>query len=370
MSATKTFQYLGLMSGTSCDGLDIAWVELSADEPTPKLRAFKTYPYSHILRFKLLGYQGTHQQSSLEQLNELDRQLGEQFGQWVNQFIGEHSIQHSQIRAIGSHGHTLYHNPERGLSRQIAHAAWIAALTGIDTVADFRNADVARGGQGAPLVPIFHKALYQSMAPLALLNIGGIANLSLIQSQGQVSGFDTGPGNVLIDQVCRDYFDCNYDQDGRMGQRGQVNYKLLETMLKDPYFKRSLPKSTGKEYFNKHWLNRFKPESYRPEDLIATLTQLTATSIAISLKQEVGKGTRLVIFGGGSHNTLLISMLQQALGHSYRLEKSDALGISPDAMEAVAFAWLAHCHLEKIRLPLKDITGARKSAVLGAYFPA
>jgi anhydro-N-acetylmuramic acid kinase len=370
MTQATSFYYIGLMSGTSCDGLDLAYIRCQADQKQPELLAFETHPYSEILRFKLLSFQGKQQQITLESLNELDRQLGEVFGQSVNLFIKAHKIDKSRVRAIGSHGHTLYHNPERGLSRQIAHPAWIASITGIDTVGDLRNADVARSGQGAPLVPIFHKALYESLAPLALLNIGGIANLSLITGKGQISGFDTGPGNILIDQVCRDAFHCEYDKDGKIGARGQVIYPLLEKMLKDAYFKKPIPKSTGKEYFNKEWLAAFKPEAYRPEDLVATLTQLTATSIAISLKQEVEAGTRLVLFGGGSHNPLLKNMLSQALGSHFRIENSDALGIPPDAMEAVAFGWLAHCHMQGIRLPLKSITGAKKTAILGGFYPA
>lgn len=361
-------RYLGVMSGTSLDGLDIA---LIGQEQRPTLLAHHYIPMPPELRNTLLGLCASGP-DELARAAEAEQQWVALAAQGIQDLLARESLQASDIRAIGSHGQTVRHEPARGFTIQIGNPALLAELTGICVVADFRRRDVAAGGQGAPLVPAFHEALFDNAKqPCAVLNVGGFSNLSLLDANQPVHGFDCGPGNVLLDAWIHKINGATFDRDGAWAASGQVHPDLLQALLGDPFFAARGPKSTGRELFNLAWLQQHLSTlpAIEPADVQRTLLELTAHSIVDSL-QHAQKGTvELLVCGGGAHNGALMSRLQELLP-GCRVASTAAHGVAPDWIEAMAFAWLAHCCLHGIASNRPSVTGARGLRVLGAIYPA
>lgn len=358
--------YLGLMSGTSMDSMDGALVDFSAN--TPRLLATRTKPFDPSLRQQLLELCQTPAHPAL---GLLDQQLGEQFAQLALELLKQTGIDVEQVRAIGSHGQTVFHQPpangQNGFSVQIADPNVIAYRTGITTVADFRRRDMAAGGQGAPLVPAFHRAVFHAAnRDRIIVNLGGMANITILPASGKVTGFDTGPGNVLLDGWINRHLNKPYDENGQWAASGNINQELLDRWLREPYFHRAPPKSTGRELFNMEWLDRHIDSALKPADVQATLTALTARSIADAIASHASSTQEIFVCGGGAHNTQLIKQL----GAYTRLpvESTSALGMNPQWVEAVAFAWLAKQAMEGKTGNLPEVTGARHAVTLGGIY--
>ncbi|NWC94732.1 MULTISPECIES: anhydro-N-acetylmuramic acid kinase [unclassified Pseudomonas] len=360
--------YIGVMSGTSLDGLDIALIE---QDPAIRLIATHYIPMPESLRSELLGLCASGQdeiaRSAIAQHNWVTLAA-----QGIHTLLGQQNLKPRDIRAIGSHGQTIRHEPARGFTVQIGNPALLTELTGITVVSDFRSRDVAAGGQGAPLVPAFHEALFGERAGnRAVLNVGGFSNLSLIETGKPVAGFDCGPGNVLLDAWIHQQRGENFDRDGQWAASGNVEQSLLKALLSDPFFMTKGPKSTGREVFNLGWLEhhlgRLPP--FVAQDVQATLLELTAQTIVESLQTAQPQTETLLVCGGGAHNATLMNRLS-ALLPATQVSSTAAYGVDPDWVEAMAFAWLAHCCLEGIAANRPSVTGARGLRVLGAIYPA
>ena len=362
------------MSGTSLDGVDAALVDFAA--PLPRVLATHFAPFDPALRSALLALQQAGP-------NELDRaaraanDLVRAYATGVSAVLKVAAMTSSQVRAIGSHGQTVRHQPAAGYTLQLDNPALLAELTGIDVVADFRRRDVAAGGQGAPLAPAFHRAFFAAPDQArVVLNIGGIANVTLLTGDGTTSGFDTGPGNVLMDAWCHRHLGHGYDAGGAWAAGGQVLPALLQVLLAEPYFAAPPPKSTGRDLFNPDWVDAILANLpgaslFPPRDVQATLLELTAASIA---NQITRSGARAVYAcGGGAANEALMARLSRLLAPAPVRTTAD-LGIPADWVEAVAFAWLARQHVERIPANLPEVTGASGARggarILGALYPA
>ncbi|MEE9346293.1 MAG: anhydro-N-acetylmuramic acid kinase [Methylococcales bacterium] len=364
--------YIGLMSGTSLDGIDAAIVDFSNNRSELVSCYYQSFNAELQARLKKLCYQTT---INLPELGRLDCELGTLFSQCITKLLIQADLPASSITAIGSHGQTIYHSPQTAhpFSLQIGDPNRISKLSGIPVVADFRRADIAVGGQGAPLVPAFHQAQFQSdQENRVIVNIGGIANITALPTSTttQVIGFDTGPGNTLLDVWTRKHQRLNYDKDSSFGRSGRLCNPLLEVMLKDDYFSQPAPKSTGQEYFSEQWLNNILnqfEQAIPASDVQTTLYELTARSIATAIHTTEPNVQRVIVCGGGVHNTLLMERLEANLSHS-TVESTAILGVDPDWVEAMAFAWLAHCFVEKIPSNLPSVTGANHPVVLGGYY--
>lgn len=366
--------FIGLMSGTSMDAVDAALVDFGDDPPV--LRESAGLPLPAELRHALLTLHRSHD-NTLEQLTRLDVEVGRLFAAAVHTLLGKTGVGADQVIAIGSHGQTVYHQPS-GLypaSVQIGDPNLIAELTGITTVADFRRRDIAAGGQGAPLVPAFHSAVFRSAEKArVILNIGGIANITVLPAgQGQpVSGFDTGPGNALMDSWAMEHLGTPRDEDGHWAASGTVNNRLLAALLDDPYFALPPPKSTGREHFHLEWLHDAMEntglESLPPQDVQTTLCELTATSITRAISGFAPQAQQVLVCGGGVHNKTLFQRLA-ALNSTLEIAPTTAFGIDPDWVEAMAFAWLAKQTLEGKPGNLPSVTGARREVALGGIYP-
>lgn len=356
------------MSGTSLDGIDIALVE-QGEHCT--LRASAYLPMPDKLKTEILDLCSPGN-DELARSALAENQWVRLVASGVNQLLAQEHLKPDQIRAIGSHGQTVRHEPVRGFSIQIGNPALLAELTGISVVSDFRRRDIAAGGQGAPLVPAFHAALFQQgqQSP-AVLNIGGFSNISLLETDQSVRGFDCGPGNVLMDAWIQHCKEKAYDQNGSWAASGVVNKRLLEHMLADPYFQGFGPKSTGRELFSLKWLEQHLANSphTNSEDVQATLLELTARSISDALLNVRPQTAELLVCGGGAHNAALMARLGQLLPEC-SVASTESRGISPDWVEAMAFAWLAHACLEGIPGNRPGVTGASGLRVLGAIYPA
>lgn len=360
--------YLGVMSGTSLDGLDIALVEQG--ERT-RLLAHHYQDLPDALRQQLLDLCSSGA-DELARAALAEQEWARLVAEGINSLLRQQNLRPDAIRAIGSHGQTIRHEPARGFTIQIGNPALLAELTGITVVADFRRRDVAAGGQGAPLVPAFHEALFASPgAARATLNVGGFSNLSLLEEGKPAKGFDCGPGNVLMDAWIHHHLGHTYDRDGAWAASGVVQPALLKALLSDPFFQTTGPKSTGRELFNLPWLMQHlsTQPAYQPQDVQATLLELTATSIASSLQQAQPACSQLLVCGGGAHNQALLARLQ-ALLPTAQVSSTDDHGVPADWVEAMAFAWLAHCCLNGIPGNRPEVTGARGLRVLGAIYPA
>ena len=368
--------YIGLMSGTSMDGIDACLVDCTTH---PRLIDAHKTPIPKALRQaldSLIHDAGAETAPYLAHLGTLDAQLGELFAHAALTVLHRQNVSPRQIRAIGSHGQTIWHQPTGSFpfSLQIGDPARIAERTGITTVADFRRADIAAGGQGAPLVPAFHAAMFQSEHEhRAILNIGGMANLTLLpssRSQKDITGFDTGPGNVLLDIHTRRRWGMPFDPEGQLAASGRIDQPLLARMLSDPFFSRPPPKSTGREYFNARWLDRYVSDSLLPaQDIQATLSALTVSTACKSLDNYFPDCHRLLVCGGGAYNKTLMHGLKTALP-KVQVQSTAGYGVPPEWVEAMAFAWLAHQTLARRPASIPTVTGARRAMVLGAIYPA
>ncbi|HKS11771.1 MAG TPA: anhydro-N-acetylmuramic acid kinase [Pseudomonas sp.] len=360
--------YLGVMSGTSLDGLDIALIEQAG-----QLRLLATHylPMPADLRQDLLALCASGP-DEIARAALAENRWATLAAEGIAQLLADQQLTPGSIRAIGSHGQTIRHEPARGFTVQIGNPALLAELTGISVVGDFRRRDVAAGGQGAPLVPAFHETLFAHLGQrLAVLNVGGFSNLSLIEQDRPVHGFDCGPGNVLLDAWIDLKRGQPYDANGAWAASGTVNGQLLASLLADPFFAGTGPKSTGREVFNLPWLQSHLSalSGYRDEDVQATLLELTARSIVESLRSAQQDTQALLVCGGGARNGALMQRLSSLLPQA-KVDSTAAHGVDPDWVEAMAFAWLAHCCLEQIPANRPSVTGAKGLRLLGAIYPA
>ena len=360
--------YIGVMSGTSLDGLDIALIDQGQ---RPKLIATLYRPMPEQLRYELLALCASGN-DELARAAIAEQHWVELAATAINELLQQQNLKAQQIRAIGSHGQTVRHEPARGFTIQIGNPALLAELTGICVVGDFRRRDVAAGGQGAPLVPAFHHDLFgHDQRHAAVLNVGGFSNLSLLSPDQEVLGFDSGPGNVLLDAWIQHCQGLTYDRDGAWGASGKVQPELLTRLLNNPFFATQGPKSTGRELFNLEWLLGHLQAfpALASEDVQATLVELTARSIVSALRNAQAHTDALLVCGGGAHNACLMKRLSEMLTGT-TVSSTASEGIDPDWVEAMAFAWLAHCALESIPGNRPSVTGAKGLRVLGAIYPA
>lgn len=364
--------YIGLLSGTSLDAIDAALVRCG-DTSVDVLHTL-SHPFPQDLQAALRELT-TVSASTLEAIGGADAYLGDCLGQAALALLEASGTLPGEIRAIGSHGQTIRHRPDLAtpFTWQIGDANRIAEITGITTVADFRRRDMAAQGQGAPLAPALHQAVFRDPSEdRAVLNIGGIANLTLLPADPttSVTGFDTGPGNLLLDYWYQNHHGEAFDDNGRWAGGGNLCQPLLESLLSDRYFARPAPKTTGREYFNADWLETHLQGSAPPpaQDIQRTLSALTAQSIARALIRGMPSCRRLLVCGGGIHNKQLLAELQAELPQ-IAIESSAAYGIEPDWVEAAAFAWLAHRALAGLAGNVPTVTGARHPVILGAIHP-
>ena len=355
--------YLGVMSGTSLDGIDVALCKI--DSSSCKLISFAEYPFDKELKKEILALIDGF--SSLQKVGEMDKKLGLVFAHALNRFLREKELKVENINAVGLHGQTLWHSPdgEFPFSMQLGCPSTVVAKTGLKVVADFRSMDVANGGQGAPFAPAFHQFAFSFLKEkTAVLNVGGMANVTLLGKE--LKGWDTGCGNVLLDMWIGQRRNEKYDKDGEFARSGTLNKDLLNAMLEDEYFKRAAPKSTGREYFNETWLANLLPifNSYKEEDIQRTLLELTASSIATDVKAS---GVELlVVCGGGAKNSFLMQRIQELT--EIEVKTSDEFKIDSDALEAMVFAWLAYKRVNSEEVDLKSVTGANKNSILGGIY--
>lgn len=353
------------------DAIDAALVDIANEQI--RLIAYRQYPITSDLRRELKSVTG---QSSIDHMSRLDVRLGRLFAEAASALIQENGRNNSDIAAIGCHGQTVLHRPEppEPTTLQIGDPNLIAYLTGITTVADFRRMDIAAGGQGAPLTPALHNQLFRHAARnRAVVNIGGMANITILpamDTNSTICGFDTGPGNVLLDEWAYKHTGKPMDTDGCWAASGTCNLKLLELLLQDEYFDLTPPKSTGRDYFNLHWLQaRLEKFDHAapPEDIQSTLVQLTAITITKAIIQYAPSTQEVIVGGGGAHNPLLMQALTRNLA-TCNVISTGNLGINPDALEAIAFAWLARCRIEGQPGNLPAVTGATTSVLLGCIY--
>lgn len=351
------------MSGTSLDGIDVVLCEI--DSKNCKLIAAEEYPFDKELQKEILDViDGI---TMLKEIGVIDKKLGLAFAHALNRFIREKEINVENITAIGLHGQTLWHEPDTAypFSMQLGDASTVVADTSINVVSDFRSMDIANGGQGAPFAPAFHQFAFAHLEKkIAVLNIGGMANITLLTDT--LRGWDTGCGNVLLDMWISKCKNLPFDKDGAFARSGAVNEELLNDMLSDSYFKKLPPKSTGREYFNETWFANHLPvfNSIKDEDIQRTLLELTAQSIANDLKN---RDLELVIAcGGGAKNSFLMQRIQELC--EIEVTPSEAFGISSEFMEAMAFAWLAYKRVHKEAVELSSVTGAMKESILGGVY--
>jgi anhydro-N-acetylmuramic acid kinase len=365
-----TDYFIGVISGTSVDSIDVALMEF---EPAPRVLGWHNHPIADDIRQQLYRLQ-TPAQDELTTAMALDVRLGHLFADAVLALLAQNELPASAVAAIGSHGQTLRHVPDgpAPTTWQIGDPNLIAERTGITTVADFRRRDMAAGGQGAPLVPAFHASVFRHPArQRAILNLGGIANLTLLPAGNElpVIGFDTGPANALLDAWIGQHQQQRYDRDGEWAASGHVHPGLLERLLSDPYFARPAPKSTGREYFNLTWLQPAL-ESFAelaPRDVQATLCELSARSVAEALQASMKSVDEVLVCGGGVHNRQLMQRLQELLEPA-KVGSTAEAGIDPDRVEAAAFAWLARQTLNGQAGNLPSVTGAAHPVVLGGVY--
>ena len=377
----KADRYIGLMSGTSLDGVDGVIYDFSATSPTvtsnikAKVTAYASAPFPQTLRTEFLAL-NTAGENELHRSALAANALARIYADVVRQLLATAKLQARDIQAIGAHGQTVRHRPREfdgtGYTLQLNNPALLAELTQIDVVADFRNRDVAAGGQGAPLVPAFHQDIFaKPNESVAVLNIGGISNLSVLGKDEPLLGFDCGPGNALMDYWCHLHTGQHFDADGVWAASGQVNEALLNQLRSEPFIDKAPPKSTGRDLFNPAWLKQrlLGCENVTPEDVQATLTEFTALACAENAKRFAGDFKKLIVCGGGALNGHLMRRLQVALPNRM-VVSSEAFGLPPLQVEAAAFAWLARKAIRRETASFKSVTGAQGSRVMGAIYPA
>lgn len=363
----STGLYAGLMSGTSLDGVDGVLVEFSVN--APRIVAGTHQPFDERLRDELLALTSPGD-DELGRAAQLGNELARRYATAVAALLESAGTQRQDVVAIGCHGQTVRHRPDQGYTLQIGNAALLAELTSLRVVADFRSRDVAAGGQGAPLVPAFHAAIFACRGEQrAVLNLGGIANVSLLAADGGVTGFDCGPGNCLMDLWAARHLGMPFDRDGAWADSGRVIPELLERLLGELFFGAPPPKSTGRELFSEAWLNDQLPPGAVPRDVQATLLELTARSAAAAMVLAGFRAQRVIACGGGARNSALMRRLEALLAPA-PIETSDRHGFDPHQVEAAAFAWLAMQAVNGQSANLPAVTGARGRRVLGAIYPA
>ena len=368
--------YIGLMSGTSLDGIDAVLAKIGPNGETSAQAAFSA-PFSPELRKSLFELQSPGP-NEIHREKQAGNALAIAYAEAVDQLLKNENLKPSDITAIGAHGQTIRHQPHLGemaYTHQTLNPALLAERTGIDVIADFRSRDVAAGGNGAPLVPAFHAQQFVSSANIAILNIGGISNLTLLPKSGEVTGFDCGPGNMLMDAWIAKHQGDTFDENGNWALQGKVNEALLVKMLADPFFSKAPPKSTGRDDFHLVWLQeKIGKDLHQAEDVQATLLHLTAQVALEALVHHAPQTQSLIICGGGAKNHALMNLLKVKAQHLFKqaldICTSDAVGIDPQLVEGLAFAWLAWAHKEKRPANLPAVTGARGPRILGACYPA
>jgi anhydro-N-acetylmuramic acid kinase len=366
--------YLGLMSGTSMDGVDTALCELR-NRRFLRVVGSQSQSYPAALRDELLKLQREQPAITLATFARLDHTVARVFADATLGLLREVGLTAAEVRGLGSHGQTVYHDPTHVRSSlQLGDPSLIAALTGITTVADFRRADIARGGQGAPLVPAFHHSVFASdWEARAVVNIGGIANLTALPGADarSVRGFDTGPGNGLMDEWIQGHQHQPLDREGRWAAGGHLHEPLLRALLADPYFAKAPPKSTGRDYFNLDWLRARWPkvDDLSAADVQRTLCELTAVTIANAVQTHAATTGSLYVCGGGAQNTFLMKRLKELLP-KVGVSDTGRLGLAPGLVEPAAFAWLAMRTLQEQPGNLPAVTGASGDAVLGGIYKA
>ena len=366
--------FLGLISGTSADGIDAALVRFADEDPhaTPELVFGETYPWEPVLRDRLVELGQLASSITLDEVGELDVRVGRAFAQASCAAMQASGVDASQLDAIGSHGQTLRHRPHGDIpfTLQLGDAATIAERCGVRVVAEFRRRDVAAGGHGAPLVPAFHAAtLHSDSESRAVLNLGGIANFTLLPKHDVVRGFDTGPANGLMDAWCLRHHGHAYDAGGAFAAQGHIDHDLLERLLDEAWFSQPPPKSTGRDTFNLRWVDAHLSGDESAADVQSTLLALSVRTITNALRAAQPDTQRVIACGGGVHNQVLMDTLAGALP-GITVESSAAHGLDPDFVEAMAFAWLARETLAGRPGNLPAVTGAAGLRVLGAVYPA
>ena len=359
----NTQRYIGIMSGTSLDGVDVVLCKIDASSCT--LMSSLEYPMPLELKTDILTM--IEGKNTLEQVGQIDHRLGVLFTQAVGALLIRENIDASTVTAIGSHGQTLWHQPqgEYGFTMQLGDPNILTTKTGIPVVTDFRRKDVALGGQGAPFAPAFHEFLFSGLAAsVSIVNIGGMANITVIADtvNDKLLGYDIGCGNVLLDMWIARHEGNPYDKDGEWAKTGSVDYVLLDMMMSDEYFQQPYPKSTGREKFNRAWLQGYlSGKTHNPEDVQRTLLELTALSIS----NEVLRFNRDVVLlcGGGAKNSFLVERIKALMPNV-----EVAIAQNADYIEAMTFAWLAYKRVHKEVVNLKDVTGASDNAVLGGLY--
>jgi anhydro-N-acetylmuramic acid kinase len=360
--------YIGLMSGTSMDAIDAALVEFNSKA---SLKLYREYPIENSLRHQI---RLINEKSDLGHIADLDHELGHLFANAVNELLEEADITPDKVVAIGNHGQTILHKPDatHKTSIQISDPNVICAETGITTITDFRRMDMAHGGQGAPLASAFHQYQFQQDdKSIVILNIGGIANITLLPNDsGDIIGFDTGPGNGLLDDWTQLNKDEEYDKDSLWASTGSENGALLKQCLNDNYFSHPAPKSTGREYFNLEWLKGYLSKldsEIPPENIQATLLSLTAITICNAIQEYANGYDEVLVCGGGAYNSLLMQTIQDLIP-DIKVSTTADYGLTPDCIEAVTFAWLAKQRIENKTANIPSVTGANKEVLLGGIY--
>jgi len=357
---SKSELYFGVMSGTSMDGIDTVLVKFTKNKL--ELLDFNQQAYSNSFRKKLLSLCDP-KKNDLEESYEFGIIHAELTAKSIKKMLKRNHLNYQSIKAIGYHGQTIRHRPEKRFSIQIGNAHLLADKTKINVINDFRNRDMVDGGEGAPLVPAFHQAFFKSSKKNRLIvNIGGISNLTYIQ-QKKLVGFDCGPGNLLMDYWAQQKIKKNYDKNGSWAQGGDVNHQLLKKLLSDKFFKKNPPKSTGREYFNSHWLLKNLNKKIDPQSVQRTLLELTVQTIFQSAQTHCKQIDEIYVCGGGSQNKFLMLRLTEQFNKP--VQNTENIGIPSQEVESVAFAWLAKTCLEKQFNNSPKITGSRGLKVLG-----
>ena len=360
------------MSGTSLDGVDAVLVDFAADSVATHARSHIHQPFAPALRAELLALNSPGA-DELHRAALAANAMARAYAQAVQALLDDSGCPRSEVAAIGAHGQTVRHRPGEfdatGYTLQLLNGALLAELAGIAVICDFRSRDVAAGGQGAPLVPAFHAERFaQSGRDVAVLNLGGIANLTLLPAEGDVRGFDCGPGNGLMDHWCQQQRRQPFDDGGRWAASGRVDDALLATLLADPFFAKAPPKSTGRDLFNAEWLAARLSSTRAAEDVMATLAELTVRGVVDALERHAPATAVLLVCGGGAFNAHLLQRLATLLP-KLSVKSTAEAGVPPDQVEALAFAWLARAFGERLPGNRASVTGARGARVLGALYP-
>ncbi|WP_422672700.1 anhydro-N-acetylmuramic acid kinase [Candidatus Methylopumilus planktonicus] len=360
--------FIGLMSGTSLDGMDAVLVSFGDSPQDIKMIGHSYVAYEDTLKKSLL-------ELHLPYTNELEDSLiagnivSQKAYQAIEALLKKTGTSSKDIKAIGFHGQTIRHQPQKGFTLQIGNPALLAEICHINVIADFRTRDIAAGGQGAPLVPAFHKEIFSHPTiHRAIVNIGGIANITILNPKTSTSGFDSGPGNILLDHWSQTHLHKAFDEDGSWAREGQLIQTLLDAFFNDTYFEKTAPKSTGRDHFNEAWLNKHLQKSYSIQDIQRTLLELTALSISNAIKTHNANISEIYLCGGGALNSFLVERLKSLIPQ-VKIQLTDALGLSTQHVEAAAFAWLAKQTLFSKPGNLPQVTGAKGLRILGALYP-